>query len=77
MWVDQDTVPSVIAYGVYDKVCPFDSVKHLANALEENGVTLDYFELPHSGHALQNDTKLYGKSYGISGTIYASLVVKE
>ena len=61
MWVDQDTVPSVIAYGVYDKVCPFDSVKHLANALEENGVTLDYLELPHSGHALQNDTKLYGK----------------
>ena len=61
MWVDQDTVPSVIAYGVYDKVCPFDSVKHLANALEENGVTHDYFELPHSGHALQNDTKLYGE----------------
>ena len=45
----------------YVKVCPFDSVKHLANALEENGVTLDYFELPHSCHTLQNDTKLYGK----------------
>lgn len=42
--------------------CPFDFVKHLVNALEENGVTYDYFELPHSGHALQNDTKLYGES---------------
>lgn len=49
----------------------------IKDALEENGVTHDYFELPHSGHALQNDTKLYGKSYGISGTIYASSVVKE
>ena len=33
MWVDKDTVPSVIAYGVYDKVCPFDSVKQCLNFL--------------------------------------------
>lgn len=33
----------------------------IKDALEENGVTHDYFELPHSGHALQNDTKLYGE----------------
>lgn len=59
MWINENTVPSVIAYGVYDKVCPFDTSKHLVNALEENGVIYDYFELPHSGHALQNDTKIY------------------
>ncbi len=59
MWVNESSVPTVCAYGTYDKVCPFDSVKHLINALDENNVTYDYFELPHSGHALQNDTKLY------------------
>lgn len=59
MWVNEQSVPTVCAYGRYDKVCPFDSVKHLINALKENNVTYDYFELPHSGHALQNDTKLY------------------
>ena len=41
------------------KVCPFDSVKHLVNALEANDVPHEYFELTHSGHALQNDNKLY------------------
>lgn len=61
MWVNENSVPTVCAYGVYDKVCPFDSVKHLVNALEENGVTYEYFELPHSGHGLQNDTALYAK----------------
>ncbi|WP_432314474.1 alpha/beta hydrolase fold domain-containing protein [Collinsella aerofaciens] len=59
LWVDEGSVPTVIAYGVHDKVCPFDSSKHLAKALEDNHVTYSYFELPHSGHALQNDTKLY------------------
>lgn len=59
MWVNENTVPTVCAYGVYDKVCPFDSSKHLVKALEENGVTHEYIEFPHSGHALQNDDKLY------------------
>lgn len=60
-WVNQDSVPSVIAYGVYDKVCPFPSARHLVKALEDNHVTHEYIELPHSGHALQNDNKLYMK----------------
>jgi acetyl esterase/lipase len=59
MWVNENTVPTVCAYGVYDKVCPFDSSKHLIKALEENGVTHEYIEFPHSGHALQNDNKCY------------------
>ena len=61
LWVDENSVPTVIAYGVYDKVCPFDSVKHLVTALEENNVPHEYFELPHSGHALQNDDKIYAE----------------
>ncbi|WP_394514171.1 alpha/beta hydrolase [Priestia aryabhattai] len=60
-WVNENSVPTVAAYGVYDKVCPFDTVKHLVNALEENNVPHEYIELPHSGHALQNDNNLYAK----------------
>ncbi len=59
MWVDSDSVPSVVAYGKHDRVCPYDSSTHLKKALEENNVPHAYFELPHSGHALQNDDKIY------------------
>ncbi len=59
MWVDENTVPSVIAYGTHDRVCPFKSAAHLVNALKENGVDYKYFEMPHSGHGLQNDDKIY------------------
>lgn len=59
MWVDENTVPSVIAYGAHDRVCPFKSVAHLVNALKESGVDYQYFEMPHSGHGLQNDDKIY------------------
>lgn len=59
MWVDENTVPSVIAYGAHDRVCPFKTAAHLVNALKENGVDYKYFEMPHSGHGLQNDDKIY------------------
>ena len=59
MWVDGNTVPSVIAYGAHDRVCPFGSAAHLVDALEENNVDYRYFEMPHSGHGLQNDDKIY------------------
>ena len=58
-WVNENSVPSVIAYGTYDKVAPFKAVKHLVNALEENNVDYKYFEATHSGHGLQNDDKIY------------------
>lgn len=58
-WVNENSVPSVIAYGKYDKVCPFKTVSHLVNALEEHQVDYQYFEAPHSGHGLQNDAKVY------------------
>lgn len=59
MWIDQNSVPSVIAYGAHDRICPFKTAAHLVNALKENGVDHQYFEMPHSGHGLQNDAKLY------------------
>lgn len=58
-WVDENSVPSVIAYGAYDKICPFKTVSHLVNALEKNNVDYKYFEAMHSGHGLQNDDKVY------------------
>lgn len=59
MWVNENTVPTLIAYGTKDKVCPFGTVRHLVEALEKNNVPYDYIECPHSGHGLQNDNKLY------------------
>ncbi len=61
MWVNENSVPTLCAYGKYDKVCPFESSKHLINALKENNVPYDYIEFPHSGHGLQNDNKMYAE----------------
>lgn len=61
MWVNENSVPSVIAYGAHDRVCPFKTSAHLVNALQESGVDYKYFEMPHSGHGLQNDDKIYGE----------------
>lgn len=58
-WISQDSVPSVIAYGVHDKVSPFGAVKYLVDALDMNNVPHEYIEFTHSGHALQNDNNLY------------------
>lgn len=58
-WINENTVPSVIAYGTHDRVCPFKTVKHLVDALENNNVDYKYFEAKHSGHGLQNDDKVY------------------
>ena len=58
-WINENSVPSVIAYGTYDKVAPFKAVRHLVNALKESNVDYKYFEAPHSGHGLQNDSKVF------------------
>lgn len=61
MWINAHSVPTLAGYGRYDKVAPFGTVKYLINALQENHVPYDYFEFPHSGHGLQNDTKIYAQ----------------
>ena len=58
MWIDENSAPSVVAYGTHDKVQPWLASLRLKTALEENGVDFRYFELPHSGHGLQNDTAI-------------------
>ena len=58
MWIDENSVPSVVAYGTHDKVQPYLASLRLKTALEENGVDFRYFELCHSGHGLQNDTAI-------------------
>ena len=57
-WVWNNPVPTVVAYGTQDKVQPFLASLRLKAALEESGVDYKYFELPHSGHGLQNDNDI-------------------
>lgn len=59
MWVTEHSAPAVVAYGTQDRIQPYLASLRLKTALEEHGVDVQYFELPHSGHALQNDNKLY------------------
>lgn len=47
-----------MAYGTHDKVQPYLASLRLKTALEKNGVDFRHFELPHSGHGLQNDSKI-------------------
>lgn len=61
MWVDENTVPSVVAYGKYDKVQPFKGSQRLLQAFIDNNLDYKYFEFSHSGHGLQNDNKVYKK----------------
>ena len=58
MWVNENSAPSVVAYGTHDKVQPYLASLRLKEALENNGVDYKYFEFPHSGHGLQNDSKI-------------------
>lgn len=59
MWVTEQSPPTLAAYGVHDRICPFPSVARLIRALEQHHVPYDYIEFPHSGHGLQNDGRLY------------------
>lgn len=54
-WIDEQAPPTLCAYGVHDKICPFATVLPLREALAQHGVPHDIFVFEHSGHALQND----------------------
>lgn len=58
MWVDENSVPSVLCYGAHDTVQPYRGAAHLENALKENGVDYKLFVGEHSGHGMQNDDKV-------------------
>lgn len=57
-WVHKNPIPTVVAYGMCDKIQPYLASLRLKKALEDNGVDYKYYELPHSGHGLQNDDKI-------------------
>ena len=59
MWINENSVPTVIAYGTHDRVCPFNTVRHLMKALQDNNIDYKYFEGKHSGHGMQNDDKVF------------------
>lgn len=48
-WIDENSVPTVCAYGAYDKMQAFPASKRLAAALKEYGVPHEYILFPHSG----------------------------
>lgn len=61
LWIDENSVPTLTAYGKYDKVQPYEGSQRLRKALEDNHVPHDYYLCEHSGHGLQNDNKVYGE----------------
>lgn len=57
-WINENSVPTVVAYGTHDRVQPYKGSLRLKKALEDNSIDFKYFELTHSGHGLQNDDKI-------------------
>lgn len=57
-WINENSVPTVVAYGTHDRVQPYKGSLRLKKALEDNNIDFKYFELQHSGHGLQNDDKI-------------------
>lgn len=61
LWINESSVPTLVAYGKYDKVQPFEGSQRLLKALKDNHVPHSYYLCEHSGHGLQNDNKVYGE----------------
>lgn len=57
-WIANNPIPTVVAYGTHDTVQPFKASLRLKQALEDNHIDYQYFEMPHSGHGLQNDSAI-------------------
>ena len=58
LYIDKNTVPSLLLYGTEDKFQPYKGVKHLEEALKSNNIDYKLFVAPHSGHGVQNDDKV-------------------
>lgn len=56
-WIDENTVPTLLAYGKYDTVQPYLGAVRLDKKLTEYNVPHDFIVFEHSGHGLQNDNK--------------------
>ena len=56
-WVNENTVPTVMAYGMYDTFQPYEGSVRLDEKLTKYDVPHEYIVFEHSGHGLQNDNK--------------------
>lgn len=61
MWIDENSVPSVFAYGSWDKAQAFGASKRLDAALTQYVIPHEYIVCEHSGHGLQNDSAKYAE----------------
>lgn len=59
MWIDENSVPSVCAYGSWDRVQPFGASRKLDQMLTQYNIPHEYIVFEHSGHGLQNDNARY------------------
>lgn len=59
MWIDENSVPTVCAYGSWDKAQAFLASKRLDSALTQYNIPHEYIVCGHSGHGLQNDNAKY------------------
>lgn len=56
-WVNENSVPTVMAYGMYDTFQPYEGSVRLDEKLTKYNVPHEYIVFEHSGHGLQNDNK--------------------
>lgn len=53
--VNENSVPSLIGYGLKDHAVPASSRTILLDALKNSGAVYTYYEFPHSNHGMYND----------------------
>lgn len=63
LWVDDNTVPSLLCYGAHDRVQGFPASIRLDEALTQHHIPHDYIVCEHSGHGIQNDSKEVRRYY--------------
>ncbi len=61
MWINENSVPTVCAYGAWDRMQAFGASKRLDQALAQYGIPHEYIVCEHSGHGLQNDNEKYAR----------------
>lgn len=61
-YVTSSCVPTLVVHGRQDTIVPIDDTYRLVDKLKDKGVTHTFIELPDSGHSLDNDAYLMGKS---------------
>lgn len=65
-YVDENTVPTVIAQAINDKSVPYSNAVDLDEKLTEYGVRHDFVVFPNSGHLLQDDPDCLERSQGLA-----------